>query len=39
MKTSRAEFVLQTREKLGLSQGGLAKKSSLPLEVIEDTES
>lgn len=38
MKTSLAEFVLQTREKLGLSQSGLAKKSSLPLETIENIE-
>jgi len=39
MKTSLAEFVSQTREKLGLSQSGLAAKSSLPLQVIEDIES
>lgn len=39
MKTSLAQFVLQTREKLGLSQTGLAKKSSLPLEIIENIES
>lgn len=38
MKTSLAQFVSQTREKLGLSQGGLAKKSSLPLNLIEDIE-
>jgi transcriptional regulator with XRE-family HTH domain len=39
MKTSLAEFVSQTREKLGLSQSGLAKKSNLPIEVIEAIES
>lgn len=39
MKTSLAEFVSQTREKLGLSQTGLANKSSLPLETIENIES
>lgn len=38
MKTSLAQFVSQTREKLGLSQSGLAKKSSLSLELIEDIE-
>ena len=39
MKTSLAQFVSQTREKLGLSQSGLATKSSLPLQIIEDIES
>jgi len=38
MKTSLAQFVFQTREKLGLSQSGLANKSSLPLEMIESIE-
>ena len=35
---SLAQFVSQTREKLGLSQFGLAKKCSLPLETIEEIE-
>lgn len=39
METSLAQFVSQLREKLGLSQIGLAKKSNLPLEVIESIES
>ncbi|MDD3420072.1 MAG: hypothetical protein PHE78_05670 [Candidatus Gastranaerophilales bacterium] len=39
MKTSLAEFVSQTREKLGLSPSGLAKKSNLPIEIIEAIES
>ena len=34
-----AQFVSQTREKLGLSQTGLAKKSALSLKIIEDIES
>lgn len=34
-----AQFVSQTREKLGLSQTGLAKKSALPLKIIEEIES
>ncbi len=34
-----AQFVSETREKLGLSQTGLAKKSALPLKTIEDIES
>lgn len=34
-----AQFVSQTREKLGLSQTGLAKKSALPLKTIEEIES
>ncbi len=34
-----AQFVSETREKLGLSQTGLAKKSALPLKMIEDIES
>lgn len=38
MKTSLAEFVSQTREKIGLSQSGLAQKSTLPLDVIESIE-
>ena len=33
-----AQFVSQTREKLGLSQTGLAKKSALSLKTIEDIE-
>ncbi len=36
---SLAQFVFTTREKIGLSQTGLAKKSSLPLDVIDDIES
>jgi transcriptional regulator with XRE-family HTH domain len=39
MKTSLAQFVSQTREKIGLSQNGLAQKSTLPLEIIESIES
>lgn len=39
MKTSLAQFVSQTREKIGLSQSGLAQKSSLPIELIESIES
>ncbi len=35
---SLAEFVSSARDKIGLSQSGLAKKSSLPVEVIEDIE-
>ena len=38
MKTSLAQFVSQTREKIGLSQNGLAQKSTLPLEIIESIE-
>ena len=34
-----AQFVSELREKLGLSQTGLAKKSALPLKTIEDIES
>lgn len=34
-----AQFVSETREKLGLSQTGLAKKSALPLQTIEEIES
>ena len=34
-----AQFVSETREKLGLSQTGLAKKSALPLKMIEYIES
>lgn len=34
-----AQFVSETREKLGLSQTGLAKKSALPLKTIEEIES
>lgn len=37
--TSLAQFVSDLREKVGLSQSGLAKKSNLPLSVIEDIES
>lgn len=36
---SLAQFVSDRREKIGLSQSGLAKKSNLPLNVIEDIES
>ena len=36
---SLAQFVFNTREKIGLSQTGLAKKASLPIETIEDIES
>ncbi len=36
---SLAQFIFTTREKIGLSQTGLAKKSSLPIEVIDDIES
>ena len=34
-----AQFVSETREKLGLSASGLAKKSALSLKLIEDIES
>lgn len=33
-----AEFIYEKREKLGLSQGGLARKSLVDLKVIEDIE-
>lgn len=36
---SLAIFVSELREKLGLSQTGLAKKTALPLPLIEDIES
>ena len=36
---SLAQFVSELREKIGLSQTGLAKKSALPLELIEEIES
>lgn len=36
---SLAQFVSELREKIGLSQTGLAKKSALPLKTIEDIES
>ncbi len=36
---SLAQYISDTREKLGLSQSGLAKKSNLPLAYIEDIES
>ena len=36
---SLALFVSELREKIGLSQTGLAKKSALPLKTIEDIES
>ena len=36
---SLAQFVSELREKIGLSQTGLAKKSALPLQMIEDIES
>lgn len=39
MEISLAQFVSETREKLGLSQTGLAQKSNLPLEMIESIES
>lgn len=35
---SLAQFVSELREKIGLSQTGLAKKSALPLQTIEDIE-
>ena len=35
---SLAQFVSETRESVGLSQSGLAKKSALPLNTIEDIE-
>lgn len=38
-KISLAQFISQTREKLGLSQSGLAHKSNVPLEMIERIES
>lgn len=37
--TSLAQFVSETREKIGLSQSGLAKKSSLSIKTIEEIES
>ena len=36
---SLAQFVSQTRENIGLSQTGLAKKSALSLQIIEEIES
>ena len=36
---SLAQFVSELRERIGLSQTGLAKKSALPLKTIEDIES
>ena len=36
---SLAQFVSQTREEVGLSQTGLAKKSALSLQIIEEIES
>lgn len=36
---SLAQFVSELREKIGLSQTGLAKKSALPLKTIEEIES
>lgn len=39
MEKSLAQFISETREKIGLSQSGLANKSALPLETIEDIES
>lgn len=36
---SLAQFVSDLREKIGLSQTGLAKKSALPLKTIEEIES
>ena len=36
---SLAQFVSETREKLGLSSTGLAKKSALSIKMIEDIES
>ncbi|MBR1753479.1 hypothetical protein IJ732_01465 [bacterium] len=38
MKQSLAQFVVQRREKLGLSTSGLAKKSNLDLEVVQRIE-
>lgn len=39
LEKSLAQFVSETREKVGLSQTGLAKKSALSLKMIEDIES
>lgn len=36
---SLAEFIQKRREKAGLSTGGLAKKTSIKLEILEDIES
>lgn len=36
---SLALFISETREKIGLSQTGLAKKSALPLKIVEEIES
>ncbi|MDD3238139.1 MAG: hypothetical protein PHV37_08605 [Candidatus Gastranaerophilales bacterium] len=36
---SLAQYISKQREKVGLSQTGLSKKSNLPLSVIEDIES
>ena len=38
-KLSLAQLISNQREKIGLSQSGLAKKSSLPLSLIENIES
>lgn len=38
MKTTLAQFVSETREKVGLSIMGLAKKANLPVGVIESIE-
>lgn len=38
-KISLAQFISQTREKMGLSQSGLAHKANIPLEMIERIES
>lgn len=38
-KISLAQFISETREKLGLSQTGLAAKANVPLEMIERIES
>ena len=38
-KMSLAQFISQTREKMGLSQTGLAHKANVPVEMIERIES
>ena len=37
--SSLAQFVSETREKVGLSQSGLSKKCNISMKVIEDIES
>lgn len=36
---SLAQFIFDAREQIGLSQSGLAKKSNIPINLIEDIES